>query len=214
MSKKNISYIIIISIFVLIIALLIIGTKRIKENKLLYIFGYSYSVVPTPSMKDTINPNDIIIIKNVPFEDIKLEDIIVYYNCEENKNIVHRVKIDNEDGSFTTKGDNNDDYDKVSVTKDNYLGKAVSYGSFLGLGKLILNGRNAVFFVIIIIFAYIIISEIINLIKFSKQKQTQEIENKKRKEQIDYENRRREEIKEEQRKILLEELNNGKTKEI
>ena len=61
---KNLATIILIIAFILCISLIYGSIKAHRENRLMYIFNYSYSVVPTPSMEPNIMTNDIILIKN------------------------------------------------------------------------------------------------------------------------------------------------------
>ena len=82
-------------------------------------FGYSMFEVQTGSMKDAINPGDMIVVKNEP--DIKLNDIITYK--EGNEFITHRViEVYNE--TYVTQGDANNTKDKP-ITKSQVVGKVV-----------------------------------------------------------------------------------------
>ena len=66
--------------------------------------------VVSDSMVPTLNKGDIVVVKGVPASDIKVGDIIVYYNPYRNIDVVHRVVgIEIVDGKkyFITKGDNN-----------------------------------------------------------------------------------------------------------
>ena len=179
-------------LLMLVVLLLIFGISSMRQGKMVKIFGYSYSVIVSPSMEPVINVNDIILIDTkYDFEDIKDdgEDIIVFYNPNENKNIAHRVVGKYSDGSLKTCGDNNNGLvDTFPVTKEYYLGKVVKYGRCLGLGSLIVNGRMVFFIALAAIFLYIIVSEFINLYKLvmnkkheGKMKQIQE--NKKKQEE-------------------------------
>lgn len=198
MNKKKILSIIgnvicgILLFFALLI--LVLGVVNHKQGKQLKLFGYSFSTVVTPSMEDTIKVNDIIIVKDVDFSDIKVGDIIVYYNYEYNINVVHRVVNINSDGSLITKGDNNNDVDAIQTTENNYVGKVVKYGSFLGLGKFVQSSKNIIFLIIFLIFLYLLIVAIKNLFKASKEKMKEEI--KAKQETIDKEKLREEIMKE------------------
>lgn len=174
--KISVSTIVIISLFILCILYIFGSLRAAKNHKLFYIFGYSYSVVPTDSMEPNIHVNDVTLIKNVSFDELKLEDVIVYYNDVNNIFVVHRIKGYFDDGSFKTKGDNNPYYDEIHITEDNYVGKVVDSGKFLGLGKVINNGRNLIFILLILIFVFIIVSELINIYKIAKEKQKENLE--------------------------------------
>lgn len=184
------------------ICILIFGIIGQKNNKQLKLFGYSFSVVVTPSMEDTINVNDIIIVKDSDFKEIKEQDIIVYYNSSANINVVHRVIKINDDGSLVTKGDNNSSPDSIFTTEANYIGKVVSYGSYLGLGKLLTNSKSVIFIVLILIFLYILIINIKNIFKINKEKNEEIL---KQNNTID---------KEKMREEILKEIENSKTREI
>lgn len=184
------------------LCILIFGIISQKNNKQLKIFGYSFSVVITPSMEDTINVNDIIIVKDYDFKEIKENDIIVYYNNSANINVVHRVIKINDDGSLVTQGDNNSTPDSIFTTESNYIGKVVSYGSYLGLGKLLTNSKSVIFIVLILIFAYILVINIKNIFKINQEKNKEIL---KQSNTID---------KEKLRDEILKEIENGKTREI
>lgn len=205
--RNNIGTIIVIVMFVLCISYIVMSTINAKKHKLFYVFDYTFAVVPTNSMEKTIMTDDIIIIKNVSFDDVDVDDIIVYYNSSKNINIVHRIIERYPDGSFLTKGDNNSSDDGIPITKDIYLGKVVANTKALGLGKLINNNRSLLFLAIIIVIIYLLVCEFINIIKITKEKENEKFN-------LELENRKKQ-IKEEVQKELENELlDNGKTKEI
>ncbi|MGD9887141.1 MAG: signal peptidase I [Bacilli bacterium] len=179
MVKKIITYIITtisILLFVLAIIILIAGSILQKEQKILRVFGYSYSVVATDSMEPTIMIGDIIIAKDVPYEDVNEEDIIVFYSEQYQRFFVHRVKVINDDNEFVTKGDNPQaPIDDETVTRANYFGVVIHYGSFLFLGDLVLKYRNVIFGLMLLVFVIIIIQETIVIIKHLNAKNEQTI---------------------------------------
>ena len=179
MVKKIITYTITtlsVLLFVLAIIILIVGSILQKEQKILRVFGYSYSVVATDSMEPTIMIGDIIIAKDVPYEDVNEEDIIVFYSEQYQRFFVHRVKVINDDNEFVTKGDNpKAPIDDETVTEANYFGVVIHYGSFLFLGDLVLKYRNVIFGLMLIVFVIIIIQETIVIIKHLNAKNEQTI---------------------------------------
>ena len=191
-------------LFVLTLILMIIGIHTIRQGKMVKIFGYSYSVIVSNSMEPTINVNDIIIINTMyDFDDIKEDDIIVFYNPKEDKNIAHRVvnRIE-EDNTLETLGDNNNGLvDSFHVSKDEYIGKVVKYGSFLGIGSLITNGRVVFFIALAAIFLYIIVSELItiyNALMLKKhENRLEEIKKQKEEEKIALRAKMKEELRKE-----------------
>lgn len=103
-------------------------------------FGYKTYEIVSRSMENTINKNDVIVVKDVPKTEIKLDDIIAFNNGEEV--ITHRViDIENIDGKtfYTTKGDNNRYPDKDKITYEQIEGKYVfkinKFGYFLNILK-------------------------------------------------------------------------------
>ena len=102
--------------------------------------GYKTYEIVSRSMENTINKNDVIVVKDVPKTEIKLDDIIAFNNGEEV--ITHRViDIENIDGKtlYTTKGDNNRYPDKDKITYEQIEGKYVfkinKFGYFLNILK-------------------------------------------------------------------------------
>ena len=75
--------------------------------------------VQTGSMKDAINPGDMIIVKSD--SDIKLNDIVTYKQGEEF--ITHRV-IEAYNETYVTQGDANNVKDEP-ITKGQFVGKVV-----------------------------------------------------------------------------------------
>ncbi len=192
----------------LTVVLLIYGTISISQNKMPKFFGYSFSTVVSPSMEPTIMVNDCIIVKDFEYDDLEVGDIIVYYNDQEKINVVHRIYSINEDSTIVTKGDNNHSVDTIPVSKDNYIGKVVKYGPFLGLGKITTNFKNLIFFLIVVLFLYIIVYEMINIIKISKEKTKLELE-EKNKALEEERNKELERIREELKEEILKEKSNN-----
>ena len=88
--------------------------------------GYKTYEIISRSMEDTINKNDLIIVKDVPKTEIKINDIIAFNNGKEV--ITHRIiDIENINGQtfYTTKGDNNRSQDKEKVSYEQVEGKYI-----------------------------------------------------------------------------------------
>lgn len=161
-------------------------------------FGYSIGVVATDSMEDTIMVGDFIIYKNVKYEKLNVEDIVVFNYIGSNsslrgKKIVHRIYIDNEDGTFITKGDKYSQ-DPDPLTSDNYIGKVVYYTPLFGLGRLRVSNLSLFFGVIVLGFSVLVIFELRNVTKNYKEVAKKEREEKEAK--------LKEELKEELKKEL------------
>lgn len=163
-----------VAMFALTILVLIMGISAARKNKPLKIFNYGYSVVVTDSMENTIMTNEIVFYKFIKFEDVKEQDIIVFYSAPDKINKVHRVvEIDEVNHSLTTRGDNVKilENDSFKVTEEYFYGKVIGHSKLLGIGNIVKNGRNIIFFVIIMIFLYIIITEVINILKLNNERQ-------------------------------------------
>ncbi|MCK9470979.1 MAG: signal peptidase I [Bacilli bacterium] len=163
-----------IILFFLTITVLIVGIRANSQNKIPKLLGYTYSVVPTNSMVPTIQVGDIVITKEKDFEEVDVEDIIVFYSQRDNKYIVHRVVEIKEEGTLITKGDNNPAKDPDEVTSENYVGTVVKI--VRKVGTLVLNYRNIMFTIIILIFVIIIINEVKNIIKNINEDRRQKLE--------------------------------------
>ena len=145
----------------------ILGTLLVVVIMLL-IVGFKPAVVTTPSMKNNINPGDLIFFKDVPAETINVGDVITFYATENDKAkkkvpFTHRVIeiITNDDGtlSFRTQGDNNKTPDNNIIPESRVLGKVQVVIPWIGL--IFFFVKNNLLIIIgaaisIIIFSYIV----------------------------------------------------------
>jgi len=91
-------------------------------------FGVQPTVIYSGSMQPDIDIGDIVIISEVPTEQIKEGDIIQFKTSNSSIPIIHRVyEIQEEDNVklYITKGDANDEPDSNPVYKEQIMGKAV-----------------------------------------------------------------------------------------
>ena len=89
--------------------------------------GYCPLIVLTGSMEPEIKSGDLIVCKQIDGEQVKVDDVIAFFDPASNNNSVltHRVvEIVTEDGSlsFKTKGDANNAADSDLVPADNLVG--------------------------------------------------------------------------------------------
>ena len=178
---KSFVRILTVAIFLFTLYLLVFGTLSIKNNKLINVFGYSYSYVPTSSMDsdkvldakvETIKQHSYIIIKFDDYESLEINDVIVFKSSDEIlivHRIVERVILDDQ-VFYKTKGDNNSSVDNDLVSIYNYQGKVVKATYLLGLGKLFTNSRNLIFLIITIIILIILVFQIYEIVKNKHQK--------------------------------------------
>lgn len=116
----------IIVMLIIIIILIIANVSKYNwDLNKVYYNGVRPSLVVTGSMEPTIMTNAVVMMEPVDFEDIDINDIIVY-NCKEvGYNVVHRVVAIGLNELYT-KGDNNDNIDRWAVTENMVNGRVVS----------------------------------------------------------------------------------------
>ena len=104
----------------LMTVILIVGITFI----VLFLIGFEPFVVESGSMEPTIHTGSISFInKHAKYENIKENDVIAF-SIPSGKKVTHRV-INITDMGMETKGDNNENSDGISTTKDNFIGKNV-----------------------------------------------------------------------------------------
>lgn len=127
-------------------------------------FGYSAFEVKTGSMKPTISPSDVIIVKSE--KNPNVNDIITYKN--KNDFITHRV-VEKSDNNYITKGDANNTRDGA-ITSDEIVGKVAHVLPKFGIiRKTILNP----FVILTLIIATFAVHTLFNkkkILKFSVDK--------------------------------------------
>ena len=120
----------------------------VLNKKYSNLFGYTFFEVATGSMSNTIEINDVVIVKIT--KDIKKDDIITYLNDEEI--ITHRV-VEQNDEQFITKGDANNDLDKP-IQRDMVLGKVVKTIPRLGIWFKVFTDIKVIISIIITIILF------------------------------------------------------------
>lgn len=105
-----------------------IGDLVINDNNPLF----STYVIVTPSMVPTIKIDDAIVVKRVDNDKYKVGDIITFASKDVNYEglaVTHRIvdkqSLDKKTSIYTTKGDNNQVIDPVSVKTDAIYGKVL-----------------------------------------------------------------------------------------
>lgn len=102
-------------------------------------FGFHPSVVGSGSMRPAIEVGDVVIVKKVSPDEIRVGDVIQYW--ESHYTVTHRVVDVQHNGNqkiFITKGDANDVVDEP-VTDDRVVGKVVFVIPKIGLISLMLR---------------------------------------------------------------------------
>ena len=91
-------------------------------------FGVQPTVIYSGSMRNSIDVGDIVLISEVPIDEIHVGDIIQFKNENMSIPVIHRVYeiYENEDSKvFVTKGDANDKPDREPVMPSHIMGKVV-----------------------------------------------------------------------------------------
>lgn len=117
----------VILIPILVINLTLIAKSYINKDEVPSIGGTLPLIVLTDSMKPEIESGDLIVCKTADVEDIKVNDVISFFDPAGNGNsvVTHRViEIVEKDGEiyFRTRGDNNNTEDKELVPAENLVG--------------------------------------------------------------------------------------------
>ena len=163
----------IITIPIIIFNITLIIKSYINPNETPSFFGYKNYTIVSRSMENTINKNDVIIIKEVSQNEINKNDIIAFY--QNNQVITHRIVDVIEDNGvikYVTKGDNNVHEDKELVTYEQIEGK---YQFKLnGFGVILRILQNLVTLIILIIIL------ILNCLYGYNRKRKKEIRKQKR----------------------------------
>lgn len=135
--KQTIKIICMPFITIIVLAIIYMGyLKFVKNENNISIFGFKQYMVLTGSMEPTYNVGDLIIVKEVKEDELKVGDNITYSIGNGDETVSHRITdIINQDGKkqYKTKGDNNNSPDIDPVSFDKIQGKIVYKISKLGL---------------------------------------------------------------------------------
>jgi signal peptidase I len=101
--------------------------------------GYNETYINSWPVKNGFSVGDMPIIRGV--EEYKVGDVIVYSVSGSSAPIIHRIIKVNDDGSYQTKGDNNNGQLRyeLSVAKQNVHGKVIFIIPKLGYFKVMVN---------------------------------------------------------------------------
>ena len=128
----------------------------IHPNKTPDFFGYKSFVIVSGSMEPTIMTGDAILVKEVPQDEIKINDIISFLQDE--TNVTHRIiEITEENGikKYKTKGDNNNTEDKEKITYEQIEGKYQFKINQFGIVTEILKSKvTLIILILLIVFIY------------------------------------------------------------
>jgi signal peptidase len=163
-------------LFILFLALLcalvyVIFAAR-RDGDAAQVFGLSMYTVQTGSMSPTIPVGSLVLVKEVPAEDIQVGDVITFFMGS--SNVTHRVVAINyspEDDyrSFATRGDANNTNDPRPIPYEDVYG--VVQWNLPGVGRAVdwLKPPNLGLLVIVIPCGLIIVVEVAKLVRFTKK---------------------------------------------
>ncbi|MCI6498475.1 signal peptidase I [Lachnospiraceae bacterium HCP1S3_C3] len=120
-------------LFIGVLSLLCVMLYSIHVNNSVKIFNYRFMRVLSNSMEPVLEPNDCIIIKEVPESELDIGDIITFVSFENeiygkfNTHRIYDIGIDENTGKkyYVTKGDYFDTPDYSYVIYENVIGKYV-----------------------------------------------------------------------------------------
>ena len=178
-----------LEVMLLIICCIYVGCiilQRISNNR--SVFGYRFYTVATSSMKPVYVPNDVIMVKDINYRDLKVGDDIAYYgeNIGHKEMIIsHRIVYISEDyNTFKTKGVANEVEDPP-IKKDLILGKITGKLPIISPINHILRNIYGFFFLVFFPLVIVIVLEVLELITNIKIKNNEIVEIKKKEETVD-----------------------------
>ena len=196
---QSIVTVITICLFIITMYVLIAGAISIKNGRMMNLFGFTYSIVPTNSMEPEINVGDSVIGKKEKFENLEIGDDVIYHYVYEDLDIyvVHRIIRYDEGLGYKTQGINTSQEDPIYVTKDNYISTRVWNGNLANIGEIVLNNRGTLFLVLIAILLLIAANGVFDILKILDEKKKSSLEDEKEKLKTDYEKELRRQVEEE-----------------
>ena len=123
------------------------------------VFGYSFSIVLSPSMEPEIMTGELIVVKAADITEVKIGENVVFTSVivgMSGERVVHKAESIGEDekGIFiVTKGVNNQSVDVDLVRENNFIGKEVFHSLLLGNAIAFLERYKKIFIVGVILAA-------------------------------------------------------------
>ena len=181
--KGILSFLEIMLLIICIIYVVFIAMQKISNNR--SVFGYRFYTVATSSMKPVYVPNDVIMVKDINYRDLKVGDDIAYYgeNIGHKEMIIsHRIVYISEDyNTFKTKGVANEVEDPP-IKKDLILGKITGKLPIISPINHVLRNQFGFFFLVFFPLVLVIVLEVLELITNIRLKKNEIVEIKKKEE--------------------------------
>lgn len=121
------------------------------------LFGFKAYAVDSGSMEPSIQTGSLILVRKMPPENIRPDDIVTFDTKNKNdKSFTHRiVSIDNKNRQFITRGDANNSNDTEPASFDNAVGRVEVNIPYLGYYSIIFKSTPGYIFcaIILLIFA-------------------------------------------------------------
>lgn len=162
---------------ILIYNIILIALSSANKISVVNILGYKSYIIKTNSMEPTISINDVVITKKVKKEKIKKGDVITF--LQDGEVITHRITQIEDNGNYTTKGDNNNIEDTFKITYENIEGKHILTIPYLGKIVQVLDNKIVFLIITLIILIFMFIT-ILNQEKRENRREKKKIEDKKR----------------------------------
>ena len=165
---------------ILLINCVLIIQGMVKPNEIPSLGKMTPLIVLTESMDPQIKSGDLIITKKAEASEVKVGDVITFFDPEGNGTsvVTHRViKIETDEKTgkltFRTQGDNNDIEDRLSVPAENVIG--IWTGTRIGLIGHVILFTQSTWGLILCIFLPIgafVVYEVLRRRKQDKEKQS------------------------------------------
>ena len=162
---------------ILIYNIILIAISSANRINIINIFGYKSYIIKTNSMEPTISTNDVVITKKVEKQNIKVGDVITFF--QEGEVITHRITKIDENGDYTTKGDNNNIEDTFKINYKDIEGKHILTIPYLGAIVQALDNQIVFLIITLIVLIFIFIT-IQNQEKKENRREKKKIEDRKR----------------------------------
>ena len=155
-------------LFIMLVIVTVISVAFVGFNVFSGARGYA---VTSDSMKDTINPGDVVFVKPVNFNDLEVGDVITVTSTGERFNFTHRiVSIDRQTRTVMTRGDANPSEDPMPTEAERIVGKVWYSVPLLGYIAIAFSGGLSS--TVLIILALVAVSLVaVNTILIKKKNQ-------------------------------------------
>jgi len=168
---------------ILVYNIILIAISSANKISIINVLGYKSYIIKTNSMEPTISVNDVVIAKKVEKQQIKKGDVITF--LQEGEVITHRITQVDENGDYTTKGDNNNIEDTFKINYNNIEGKHILTIPYLGAIVQALDNKIVFLIITLIVLIFMLIT-IQNQEKRENRREKKKIEDRKRENEKKY----------------------------